>query len=64
MEMSGQQAAKTHVIEVVPVEKMDTPTGLFTWRCACGKTGRDTGMIGSEAQASRAGGHHADAKNK
>lgn len=49
-----------HEITVVPVAKMDTPTGLFTWRCTCERT---TDMIGSENGARRAGQQHADARN-
>lgn len=48
-----------HVITIVPRPKMDTPTGLFTWVCSCGKT---SDMIGSEWQAALAGRHHKEAK--
>lgn len=48
-----------HQITAVPRPKMDTPTGLFTWACSCG---RISNMIGSESDALRAGEAHAAAK--
>lgn len=49
----------THEITVVPRPKMDTPVGLFTWTCSCGKT---SNMVGTERQAAQAGQHHKEAK--
>lgn len=48
-----------HEISVIPKPKMDTPVGLFTWTCTCGKTSE---MVGSERQARLAGEHHKAAK--
>jgi hypothetical protein len=48
-----------HVISVVPRPKMDTPTGLFSWECSCGRVST---MVGTERQAQKAGDHHKEAK--
>lgn len=51
----------SHQISAIPRPKMDTPTGLFTWACTCGRTGS---MIGSESDALRAGESHRAAKER
>lgn len=57
---SSASGTAIHVPYVVPVQKMDTPTGLFAGRCRkCDYAGGPT----SERDAYRDATQHADAKN-